>query len=99
MRLVSLQMRGGVARDYIFSLIWRCYGPKLDIVNYWGQTQFVYYPIISYRKIKVYRVEKIDMGRSHWNNCVSGKIPLEQWCQWNYGTYCTRYDAMVSFLL
>ena len=32
----------------------------------------VYYPIISYQKIKVYRVETMDMGRSHWNNGVSG---------------------------
>ena len=45
------------------------------------QTYFVYYPIISYRKIKVYRVESMDMGRSHWNNGVSGTILLEQWCQ------------------
>ena len=32
----------------------------------------VYYPIISYQKIKVYRVETMDMGRSHWNNGVIG---------------------------
>ena len=32
----------------------------------------VYYPIISYRKIKVYRVETMYMGRSHWNNGVIG---------------------------
>ena len=36
------------------------------------QSYFVYYPIISYQKIKVYRVETMDMGRSHWNNGVSG---------------------------
>ena len=24
----------GVARNYIFSLIWRCYGPKWDILDY-----------------------------------------------------------------
>ena len=36
------------------------------------QTYFVYYPIISYQKIKVYRVETMDIGRSHWNNGVSG---------------------------
>ena len=41
------------------------------------QTYFVYYHIISYRKIKVYRVETIDMGRFHWNNGVSGTIILE----------------------
>ena len=46
------------------------------------QTYFVYYPIISYQKIKAYRVETIDMGRSHWNNGASGTILLEQWCQW-----------------
>ena len=46
------------------------------------QIYFVYYHIISYQKIKVYRVEATDMGRSHWNNGVSGTILLEQWCQW-----------------
>ena len=46
------------------------------------QTYFVYYPITSYRKIKVYRVETIDMGRSHLNNDVSETILLEKWCQW-----------------
>ena len=45
------------------------------------QTYFVYYPILSYQKIKVYRVETMDMGRSHWNNSVSGAILLEKWCQ------------------
>ena len=36
------------------------------------QSYFVYYRNISYRNIKVYRVETIDMGRSHWKNGVSG---------------------------
>ena len=34
------------------------------------QSYFVYYHIISYLKIKVYRVKKMDMVRSHWNNGV-----------------------------
>ena len=38
------------------------------------QSYFVYYPIIYYRRIKVYRVETMDMGRSHWNNGVSGVV-------------------------
>ena len=38
------------------------------------QLYIVYYPIISYRKIKVYKVETMDMGRSHWNNGVIGKF-------------------------
>ena len=42
------------------------------------QSYIVYYPIISYRKIKVYRVETMDRGRSHWNNGVTGTflIPI-----------------------
>ena len=63
------------------------------------QTYFIYYPIISYLKIKVYRVETIYMGRSHWNNGGIGTILLEQWCQWNYGTYFTMYDTLEIFLL
>ena len=40
-----------------------------------GEQSYIFnYPIISYRKIKVYRVETIDMERSHWNNRVSGTI-------------------------
>ena len=65
----------------------------------WEHLYFVYYPIISDRKIKVYMVEKNDTGRSHWNNGVSGTIMLEQCCHWNCGTYCTRYDTLVRFLL
>ena len=38
------------------------------------QSYFVYYPIISYRRIKFYRVETMDMGRYHWNNDASGTI-------------------------
>ena len=45
------------------------------------QLYIIEYPIMSYRNIKVYRVETKDMGRSHWNNGVSGTILLEQWCQ------------------
>ena len=62
------------------------------------QYYIVYYSIISYRNIKVYRVETIDMGISHCNNDASGTILLEQGCQWNYSTYCTRYDTLVRFL-
>ena len=36
------------------------------------QSYIVYYPIISYRKIKVYRVNTMDMGISHWNNGILG---------------------------
>ena len=38
----------------------------------WEKSDFVYYPIISYQKIKVYSVETIDVGIPHWNNGVSG---------------------------
>ena len=36
------------------------------------KSYIVYYPIISYQKIKIYRVETMDMGRYQWNNGVSG---------------------------
>ena len=36
------------------------------------KSYIVYYPIISYRRIKVYRVKTMDMGRSHWNNGIIG---------------------------
>ena len=37
------------------------------------QLYIVYYPIICIRKIKVYRVETMGMGISHWKNGVSGR--------------------------
>ena len=45
MRLVSLYMRVSVSRNYIFSLNWRCYGPKQDVLDYWGTLIFC---ILSY---------------------------------------------------
>ena len=33
------------ARNYIFSIIWRCCGPKWDILDYWGTNIFC---ILSY---------------------------------------------------
>ena len=72
MCLACLQIRGSIARNYIFGIIWRRYGPKWDIWTIGEQSYFLYYPIISYRRIKVYRVETMDMERSHWNNGVIG---------------------------
>ena len=72
MWLVSLHMRRSVARKYIFGNIWRRYGPKWDILDYWRTIIFFYYPIIYYQRIKVYRVETMDMGISHWNIGVIG---------------------------
>ena len=46
------------------------------------QLYIIHYPIMYYRKIKVYRVKTMNMGRSNWKNGVSGTILLEQWCQW-----------------
>ena len=62
-----------VAINYIFSLIWRCYGPKRDILDYWGTILYcLLFYYISYWRIKVYRAETMDMGKSHWNNSVIG---------------------------
>ena len=38
-----------------------------------GHLYFLYCPIISYQRIKVYRFETIYMGRLLWNNDVSVK--------------------------
>ena len=69
-----------VARNDIFSIKWRYYGPKGDILDYWGTLMFFYYPIISYPRIKVYRVEKMDMGGFRWNNCFSGRYNPSKYC-------------------
>ena len=52
MRLLSLQMRGIVARNDIFGLKWRYYGPKWDILDYWGTLIFclLLYYILSMDK-------------------------------------------------
>ena len=42
------------------------------------QSYFVHYPIISYQRIKVYRVETMDVGRSHWNNGVIGTFLISR---------------------
>ena len=36
---------GVVARNYIFSLIWIWYGPKRDVLDYWGT---ILYCLLSY---------------------------------------------------
>ena len=36
------------------------------------QSYIVYYPIIYYGMIRVYRVETMDMGILHWDNGVIG---------------------------
>ena len=81
-----MQYEVSLTRNYIIHIIWRHYGPKLDILDHWGTIIFglLYYYILL--KDKVYRVETIDMGISH-----------RKWCQWEnshihkyYGNYCTR---------
>ena len=83
--LYVVQSMAGVAINYIFGPIWRCYGPKQDILDYWGTIMFC---LLSY-----YILSK-DKGLQGWNNGY-GKIPLEKLCHWNnshihkyYGTYC-----------
>ena len=42
------------------------------------QSYIIYYPIISYQKIKDYGAETMDMGRSHWNNGVTGTFLISK---------------------
>ena len=53
--------------------------------NIGEHSYFVYYPIIKYQSIKVYRVKTMDIGRLHWKNGVSGKYNPSNY----YGIYCT----------
>ena len=73
MRLVSLQMRGDLSRNYIFSLIWIYHGPKRYILDYWETVRFCLLSYYILSMDKVYRVEIMDIG----------KISLTHWCQWN----------------
>ena len=72
MQLVSLQMRGNVA-EITSSVLFGDVMVQNRIFSTIGdQSYFVYYPIIYHKRMKVYRVETIDTGISHWNNGVSG---------------------------
>ena len=50
------------------------------IWNIGEHSYFVYDPIISYQRIKVYRIETMDIGISCWNNAVSGKCNPSKYC-------------------
>ena len=50
-----------VSINDIFGIKWRYYGPKRDILDHWGKLIFFNYTIISYQRIKVYRVDIMDM--------------------------------------
>ena len=72
MQLVSVQMRGSVARNGIFSIEWRHFGTKRGYFGLlWNTNIFVYCPIILYQRIEVYKVEAMDVVRFHWYNDVS----------------------------
>ena len=51
----------------------------------WSKRGYVYYPIISYQRIKFYRVEIMDIGILFWNNGVSEKFNLSTYG----GIFCT----------
>ena len=85
MRLVSHQAIGSVARNDIFCLKCRYYGPKGGILGYWVTLIYIFNPIISYLGVKVYRVETMALERLLWNNGVSGKFNPSKYC----GIYCT----------
>ena len=51
------------------------------------QLYSLYYPVISCQRIRVYRVETMDMGRSRWNIGVSTKTLIEKCCHWKIKSY------------
>ena len=60
MWLGSHQVTGSVERNDVFSLIWRCYGPKRDILDYWGTLIF---HILSYY---ILSMDKGLIGLKEW---------------------------------
>ena len=66
-----------VARNDIFSIKWRHYGLKRDILYYWEHLYFVYYYIISYQGLKVYRVESMDKFKISLNNLRHLNIKMQ----------------------
>ena len=73
MQLVSLQMRGSVARNTSSVLFGDVMVRNGIFWTIGEQSYFVYYPIISYQRIKVYKFERMDIG----------KILMTNWCQWD----------------
>ena len=62
------------------------------------QYYIVYFRIISYRRINIYRVETIDIGRSHCNNDVSGTIIVQNGMFWTIGEqYYIVYYPIISY--
>ena len=82
-----------LARSGIFSLKWIYYCPKRGYFGILGNTHIlVYYPIISFWRIKVYIVETMDMVRFHWVTGVSRKFDPSKYC----GDYFTGLDTLVG---
>ena len=63
---------------------------------FWTIGEHFFYIVISYQRIKVYRVETINTGRYHCNNGVSGKILLEQWWQCKIQSYSVLWYLLYS---
>ena len=60
----------------------------------WEHLDLVYYPIISYKRIKVYRVETMNIGILRWNNGVSGKFNTSKYC----GIIVQDENRLVGFI-
>ena len=54
----------------------------------------VYCTIVSFQRIKVYRVETMYMVRLNLNNGVSGIVNPSKYC----GTYCAGLYTMVGVI-
>ena len=68
MLLVKLQMIGSVARNDILVLIGDLMVQNSIFWTIGEHLYFVYYPIIYYQRIKVYRIERMDIGKISLKN-------------------------------
>ena len=53
-----------------------------------------YYPILSYQRVEVYRVETMDMGGFNWNKGVSVICNPSKY----HSNYCNGLDILVEFV-
>ena len=97
MQLVSIQMRGIIATDFLFILKRRYYGPKEDILDHRGIFLFWYYILLyPFQGYMVQRFEIVDMKKTGYDSIdsVYGITNPNKYC----GTNCIGLDTSVSFL-
>ena len=67
---------------------------KVRFLLLFNTNMLVYYALLSFIRIKVYRVETMHMVRFQWNHGVSGIFNPSKYC----GTYCMGLATLVGVI-